>query len=218
MRSSDFALLPMGIHEKWTPKPVPETVGLVLPEPPARSRIIGTNRVLGFNNKIGTCMQDLCLNAVQTELSLKGIMSPIPDQLAVQIYQAVTGYNPADPSSDRGTDPDEMFAWWLENEIAGYKLKAPPRLLNPKDQFGVHAGIARSKFVGLIVNLSLNQQNQITWTGEGDPGSWGRHAVLADQNDGPTGSTSWGAEKWIANSFYAKGFVLAAYEFALVPA
>lgn len=218
MHSSDFALLPMGIHESWIPPIVPEAVGVALPEPPARSRIVGTNRVLGFNNKIGTCMQDLCLNAVQTELSLKSIMSPIPDQLAVQVYSAVTGYNPADPSTDLGTNPDQMFQWWLENEIAGYKLKALPRLLNPKDQFSIHAGIARSKWIGLILNLSLTQQNQITFTGEGDPGTWGKHAVLADQNDGPTGTTCWGAEKWIANSFFAKGFVLAAYEFAIIPA
>lgn len=218
MQPHEYALLPMGIHEKWVPKTVPESVGLALPEPPARSRIVGTHRVLGFNNKIGTCVQDMILNAIQTHLSLNGIMSPIPDELAVQIYRAVTGYDPNDPSTDRGTDPDEMFAWWLENPIAGFKLKAPPRLLNPKDQFGIHASIARSKWVGLILNLSLTQQNQITWTGEGDPGSWGKHAVLADQNDGPTGSSCWGAEKWIANSFYARGFVLAAYEFALIPA
>lgn len=216
MLPSDYALLPLGIHESWKPQPAPENAAASLTEPRARSRIVDTHRVLGFNNKIGTCFQDLMLNAVQTELAAKGVMSPIPDDLAVQLYRAQTGYDPADPSTDQGTNPDAAFAWWLENAIMGYKLKAPPRLLNPQDQFAVHAGIARSKYIGLIVNLGLAQQNQIVWAGEGTPGGWGPHAVLADQNDGPTGSTSWGAEKWIANSFYARGFVLSAYEFKLV--
>lgn len=218
MLPHQYAAMPMGVHHAWAPKTAPETVGLVLPEPPARSRIIGTNRVLGDNNKIGSCVPTMCVNAVQTLLSRQGNETPLPDDLAVQAYSAVTGYNPADPATDQGTDPEQMFEWWLNNPIAGFKLKAAPRLLNPLDQFGVHAGIARSGWVGLILNLSTNQQNEITFIGDGVAGSWGRHAVLADQNDGPTGTTCWGAEKWIANSFFANGYVLAAYEFDLVPA
>jgi hypothetical protein len=44
---------------------------------------------------------------------------------ALQIYSAITGYVPGDPSTDQGTDPDTACAYWqntglLGDKIAGY--------------------------------------------------------------------------------------------------
>jgi hypothetical protein len=212
------AAMRLGIHASWRPGLVTPRPAATLPIPDVWGRDVDTPRVAGHNDMVGDCVPTMCCNAVQTLLGRRGVRTPIPDGLAVDVYAAVTGYSPADPASDQGTDPDAMFAWWKANAISGYRLREAIAI-TPQDEQAMMRAVSQDGGAGLIVNLAVEQQNEVIWTPAGTPGSWGRHALFADQRVGATGATSWGLEKWIAPAFMAAAErVVAAYVFDLVPA
>lgn len=214
---SQLARMKLGVYKGWVPTAnIPAKVMLAseLP-PPAYGRNSQTNRVAGFNMTVGDCVPTGCCNYVQTAMGRQGSFAAIPDSLPIGIYSDVTGYTPQDPSSDRGTLPDQMFAWWKENSIAGYRLKNVG-LIHPKDDITYHAAIAKKGAVLAIINLAVEQQNQIEWSAAGEPGTWGAHCVCIDQYDGPAGCTTWGESKWIDRSFFDKGYVVQIYDLDVI--
>ena len=193
-------------------------VATVLP-PVAYSRIISTPRVEGHNDLIGDCVETAACNAVQTARARSGMLAPqISNDLAATLYGEITGYTALNPASDRGTDPDELFAWWRKNPIASYRL-GQISAIDPQAEPAIRHVISRAGGIFLVLALGLAQQNQLVWAAAGTPGSWGYHAVWADGYDGAlTGCTSWGEAKPMDRSFFAAGFVVGAYALELVKA
>jgi len=219
LRPNQLAGMKLGVHKDWTPisqvpaKPLP----MAELAPAAYGRNYFTRRIKGFNDLYGDCVPVACCNVVQTLLGRRGVWAPINGQVPLDIYSVVTGFNKADPTTDNGTDPNQMLAWWKVNSIEGYRLNSFS-LINPKDDITYHAAIARRGAVLAIVNLAVEQQNQLMWSAAGTPGTWGMHCICLDQYVGPAGSTSWGEEKWIDRSFFDNGFVVQIYELEVIEA
>lgn len=201
----------------WPPSTVTPRVGAT-EYPRAYSRIIGTPMVQGHNDQIGDCFPTACCNAVQTTLWRGGIYDTVPDNLAVEAYEDMTGYSPAAPISDQGTDPEQGFAWWRANHIGGYRLTGLSQIAAASEG-EIRSAIASAGGVLLCVELSIEQQNQRTWMPAGTPGSWGGHAVWADGYDGATYRiTSWGEVFYVDRSYFdAAGFVAGVYRLDLTP-
>lgn len=186
---------------------------------PAWTRIIGTPRILGGNNSIGDCVIVSGFNALQTYLARKGIFAPLPEDLPPEIYSEITGYVPGDPSTDKGTNPEDFLAWWQANAICGYKLKNFQRL-NPADLNGIRNAIVNTGGVSICSALSLQQEGQQIWKPVGTPGTWGGHMTFVDSYEADLFyETSWGDEYQIEDDYFqAKGFVEAAFSFELTSA
>jgi hypothetical protein len=210
-----LAAMKLGCRWQGAPRAVSRRVATVMP-PAAYSRIMGTPRVEGHNDQIGDCVETAACNAVQTEMARVGIAGPqISNDLAVSLYSQITGYTALNPASDRGTDPNALFGWWRQNPIAGYRL-AQVTPIDPQSEADIRHVVSSAGGIFLVLALGLAQQNQLVWTAAGTPGSWGYHAVWADDYDGAlTTCTSWGEAKPMARGFFAAGFVVAAYALEL---
>jgi hypothetical protein len=173
---------------------------------------MGTPRVEGHNDVVGDCVETAACNAVQTKMAKAGISAPqISNDFPVTLYGQITGYTALDPASDQGTDPGALFAWWRKNSIASYRLQQVTPI-DPRSESDIRHVVSCAGGIFLVLALGLAQQNQLVWTAAGTPGSWGYHAVWADGYDGAlTTCSSWGEAKPIDRSFFAAGFVVAAY-------
>jgi len=219
LRPADYARMKLGVHKNWSPVAPAQRVAAApqktLP-PFAYSRVMPTPRVLGHNDLVGDCVPTGCCQAVQTLLGRAGNFTPLSNDLPLAIYSEVTGYNPAEPNTDQGTDPNAMFDWWKQNAIAGYRL-AGATVIDIAD-YALESAVAENGFVCGVVALSLEQQNQIDWTAAGTPGSWGMHFIVFDQYDGDTGFTKWGSSGWLDGSMFTQGFVQQLYVLELAQA
>jgi hypothetical protein len=211
-----LAAMRLGIAPEYVPPALPtnRVYGSLFPPPASYSRIETTPRISGDNTKLGDCFPTACVNAVQTFIYRgKAPLVTLDDLLAIETYEDMAGYNPSMPSTDQGTNPDKGFTWWANNAIAGYQL-SNVTTIDPTDELAIHNEISRDDGIGsviLLVNLSVEQQNQRVWMPVGVPGSWGPHAVCADSYGGSLIKiTSWGEEFYIDRSYLLKsGFVLA---------
>jgi len=204
---------------RWNPGTlhIPEPVGATSPVSVAWSRIVGTPRLAGDNTVIGDCVPTACANAVQDAMAAAGNYAPIPQAEIVRVYSAVTGYVPGDSASDQGTQPSDMWNWWQQHDIAGYKLrKATP--IDPQSEYAVRKTIETTGGVILIVALSLEQQTQTEWLPIGTPGSWGYHCIWVDSYVGGLSfATSWGQMTPIHQTYLQNpGFTVGAFALDLV--
>jgi len=124
-------------------------------------------------------------------------------------YEAITGYRPSDPSTDRGAVELDVLRYWRKTGIGGTKIEAFIAL-EPKNHLHVQAAV--ELFGGSYIGLALpvSAQQQAVWsvppggpTGTGAPGSWGGHAVVIEAYDahGLTCIT-WGQKKKMTWSFW----------------
>ncbi|RQO66464.1 hypothetical protein DBR43_30110 [Pedobacter sp. KBW06] len=105
------------------------------------------------------------------------------EQSVIAAYRSVSGYNPADPSTDVGCKIYTFLKYWRDTGIGGDKLEYLTSIKT--------GNISQLKSAvywcgGCIVGLQMpaSAKNKTTWsnptgTTEGDysPGSWGGHAV-----------------------------------------
>lgn len=77
------------------------------------------------NDTVGDCVIAYMLHQIKIWWSIAHAGEPLPDftdEQAIQLYSAITGYNPADPSTDQGTDPDTALAYWQQNGLFGHTI------------------------------------------------------------------------------------------------
>jgi hypothetical protein len=185
---------------------------------PAWSRIVGTPRIGKSNLTVGDCAEIAAVNAVQTLLARQGNLTPISEQVGLDVYSAVTDFKPGDPSTDRGTEPEQLFAWWRDNAIAGHKLATFTRL-NPADVTGIKRAIMDRGGVYLCVELAVEQQDQTEWRPAGTPGTWGGHAVWSDTYEADwMVATSWTEGIIVDDAYLTGGFCAAVYDLQLIAA
>lgn len=136
-----------------------------------------------LNDQLGDCTIASVAHMIQVWSSMNGAQRIISDADVLKAYEGACGYNPADPSTDRGGVELDVLNYWRTVGIGGDKLFAfaAVNYLNRKrmkqaiDLFGgVYLGLA----------LPVSAQGQEIWTvpsygvhGQGAPGSWGGHAV-----------------------------------------
>jgi len=77
---------------------------------PAQLNILG-------NDQYGDCVEAAAMHFAQNETANTGDpLTPTTEQ-TLALYTAVTGFNPSDPSTDQGTDPETLLAYWKSTGI-----------------------------------------------------------------------------------------------------
>lgn len=77
------------------------------------------------NDTLGDCVEAAAGHAIQVVTLLgEGTEVTVTDQTITDLYTVVAGYNPADPSTDRGTVIQQMLDYWRKTGIAGHKIAA----------------------------------------------------------------------------------------------
>lgn len=76
------------------------------------------------NNTVGDCVIAKTLHQIMAWNAVAHASSPVnfTTQQAIDLYSAVTGYNPDDPNSDQGTDPLAMLKYWRTTGVYGHKI------------------------------------------------------------------------------------------------
>lgn len=152
------------------------------------------------NTTVGDCT---CASAGHLEIlwtNANGDLFVPTYQEILAAYSAITGYNPADPSTDNGANELDVLKYWRNTGIAGKKISAFIDIddLTNIDLVKYAVFLFGGCYIG--VSLPLAYQGATEWDtlpdldGNNAPGSWGGHAVpiVAYDADGVTVIT-WGA-------------------------
>ncbi|MCX4750889.1 hypothetical protein OG455_41145 [Kitasatospora sp. NBC_01287] len=102
------------------------TAGTVPPAPTTadwQSRV--TSWPMYLNDQIGDCTCAAVGHMIQAETTYgQGTTVTVADQDILTTYEKVSGYNPADPSTDQGAVIQDVLAYWQKTGIAGHKILA----------------------------------------------------------------------------------------------
>ena len=167
------------------------------------------------NDKLGDCVIAMMLHSIEDFHLDAG--TPVPaftDEDAISMYSAITGYNPSDPSSDRGTNERTAMRYWEHpglktSDGETHKIVATVAV----DASNLNeCRIAIDEFVALQIGIALpvTAQGQQEWTVVGDgktgnsaPGSWGGHGIPYREYDAETFKcVTWGAELLLTVPFH----------------
>lgn len=161
-----------------------------LPPPPAH--VDWQQHVTGFpmllNDRIGDCVIAGMLHQQQVWAAAADNPTFTPtDAQALAMYRQITGYNPADPASDQGTDPRDALRYWASTGAAGHKILAYASV-KPTDHRTVKTAINLFGGLGVCLNLPAYAETEhgrwLVKHGAGSaPGSWGGHWVCATGYD-----------------------------------
>jgi hypothetical protein len=162
------------------------------------------------NDQVGDCTCASAGHLLMQWTAANGSLFTPTDQQIIDAYSAITGYNPADPSTDNGANELDVLNYWKTTGIAGHNIGAFAEINISATDF-IKYSIYLFGGVYLGVQLPLSYQGVTEWdtptdrNGNNAPGSWGGHAVPAiawDENGitvitwGQRLKMSWGA--WAA--------------------
>jgi hypothetical protein len=165
------------------------------------------------NDQIGDCT---CAAAghliMEWTASAQSKMVTPSDQQIVAAYSAITGYNPKTGANDNGAQEIDVLNYWRQTGIAGHKIQAFVGL-EPSNHTHIMDGVWM--FGGCYIGLALPKtaqgqtQNHQPWSvistsGDGQPGSWGGHAVPVVAYDARSLTVvTWGALQTMTWGFWA---------------
>ena len=132
------------------------------------------------NDTVGdcTCAAAGHLEMLWTSQASTEYIPSTADVLAA--YSAITGYNPADPSTDQGANMLDVLNFWRNAGIAGHKIKAYAAV-NPANVPQIKSSVAL--FGGLYAGVNLPQSAIDAtmagqpWTNVNDNNIAGGHAI-----------------------------------------
>lgn len=125
------------------------------------------------NDMVGDCVIAMALHYLEMVTAIHGIPLTYTTQQALDLYSAITGYDPKQTDTsgfnptDNGTAMTDLFAYWQKTGIYGHKIKAwasikytdPVKLNQAIDIFGaalVGINVAQSMEDQFQANLPLN--------------------------------------------------------------
>lgn len=78
------------------------------------------------NDRVGDCVIAYMLHQIKVWRSVARAaeVPSFSDEQAIKVYSDITGYDPENPSTDQGTDPDAALSFWQKNTLFGYKIDA----------------------------------------------------------------------------------------------
>jgi hypothetical protein len=195
---------------KQAPRLDPRTLKLerytvALPPPPVavcNSRGI-TNFGMFMNNEIGDCTCAAVAHAHQAwvlsqiDQGVKNIQPIMPSNgMVLDIYERWCGYSPDDPSTDQGGVELDILRNWKKEGFDSRTILAYAAI-NPQDPISVKQALNLFGCAYIGVELPVSAQDQKIWDvvsgPDGDPGSWGGHAiVLVDYDAAGLTCVTWG--------------------------
>jgi hypothetical protein len=182
-----------------------------LPPPPASedwARKV-TKWPMMANDKVGDCTCAAAGHMIEQWTTYSGAPVVLSTRQILTAYSAITGYDPKDPSSDRGAVEIDVLNYWRKtgfstHTIDGYVALEPGNHVHIEDAVMIFGNC----YIGLA--LPVSAQTQKVWAvppggaaGPGAPGSWGGHAVPVVEYD-QRGLTviTWGAVKRMTWGFW----------------
>jgi hypothetical protein len=172
------------------------------------------------NDQYGDCVEAGYAHQVQIWGDRSGHPFVPTGQEVLDAYTAITGFNPADPNTDKGTDILTAVGYWKSTGLGGQQITAYAAL-NPLDQAQMCEAIAwyGGAYIGLQLPLSAQNQVGSEWsvtTGQDAiAGSWGGHCVpLSGYDQNTLWCVTWGklqAMTWqFLTTYCDEAFVLLA--------
>lgn len=162
----------------------------LVPAPPFRrdwTEPLGSQLPMFGNDVIGDCTCAAVAHMCRVwSANATGAPVAIPDEIVVNAYRQVSGFDPADPLTDRGAAMLDVLKLWRTTGIGGHKIGAFAQIV-PEDIVGIQTAI--NMFGGVYVGMSLPKSAQAgEWIGTGNgaddlPGSWGGHCAGAATYD-----------------------------------
>lgn len=156
---------------------------------------VGSWEMLG-NDSVGNCGEASALHCDMDWTSNNGLTFTPSTQDAISAYAAITGYNPANPSSDQGTVLLDLLNYWRQTGIAGRKIFAYASI-DPANTQELMTAIAffGCAFVGVNMPTSAMDatENGQEWTNATDTNITGGHAIpLIAYNQNSLTCVTWG--------------------------
>jgi hypothetical protein len=181
-----------------------------VPAPPAKEDFATKVKKwpMMLNDNLGDCTCACAGHMIEQWTTYSGTAVIPPDASILTAYEAVGGYNPANPDSDQGAVIIDVLNYWRQTGVDGHKIMAYASL-EPKNHGEVMDSVVLFGNCYLGVALPLSAQTQAVWAvppggavGQGAPGSWGGHAIpiVAYDSRGLTVIT-WGATKRMSWGF-----------------
>ncbi len=167
------------------------------------------------NDRLGDCVIAMMMHSIEAFHLDAGTPPPaFADADAVAAYEAISGYNPANPSSDQGTNEGQAIAYWQQS---GLRCQADGSLhkiattvaVDPRNVAERRRAIWEFVTIQYGFALPLTAQGQTHWSvtdatlqGDAAPGSWGGHGVpgVSYSREGET-VISWGADLALDEAF-----------------
>lgn len=139
-----------------------------------------------LNDQLGDCTCAALGHWIQAWTAASGKQVTVSDADVLKAYEQACGYNPADPSSDRGGIIASVLDYFRDVGVGGHKIDAHAEV--NMTQMRVQQAIYTFGGVDLGIDLPLTAQNQVgdVWdivdfaqAPEAQPGTWGGHSVVA---------------------------------------
>jgi hypothetical protein len=157
------------------------------------------------NDEYGDCVFAAFYNYLAVATGYTNDTFPYVNEDVLADYTAVTGFDPNDPSTDNGTNPEAALKYYMKNsrilawgEINHHSLKECKQAL---DIFG---GIYTA------FSLPISAQGQevwdVTYTSDSGAGTWGGHMTMTQAMDKKGNGTTdtWGTTKKFTKAFWDK--------------
>jgi hypothetical protein len=162
-----------------------------------------------LNDQLGDCVLAATGHMIEQWTCYAGKSFLPSDQQILTAYEAVGGYVPGDPSTDKGAVMLDALKYWRGTGIAGRKILAYVEV-NKKNLTEVEQAIQLFGNCYAGFQLPLSAQNQTFWsvppgglTGNGEPGSWGGHCVpLVAYGPSTLCCVTWGQLLRMSHSFF----------------
>lgn len=163
------------------------------------------------NDRLGDCAAAAALHQEILWAAEAKKQISVTDQTAINVYTAVTGYNPENPESDQGTDVHELFTYWKANSLIG--SDGSPIVayagLTPADPTELAVALSQFTTVFLGINVPDFAERQFEAGGPWRP-EQGRHQLIGGHAIPAVGAISadlfdivtWGQKIGMTSSFY----------------
>jgi hypothetical protein len=132
------------------------------------------------NDQIGDCTAACVGHQIQAWTRYTGTEVDIPEPDVIQLYSAVSGYDPATGANDNGAVIQDVLTYWRKSgvPVAGHKILAFAQL---KDLSKVHDALWMFGSVYLGINFPQSAMDQFNadqpWDVSGDGTIVGGHAI-----------------------------------------
>ena len=180
--------------------------------PPAPPEIDWTHGITDWgamlNDQHGDCTIAAAAHAIQVWSINTGGEVTISDEQVLKYYQTWDGYNPSDPTTDKGNAQMTVLLDWQNSDLVGHKLLAFADLdFTNLDEVRLAVALFGGAYAGF--KLPQTARHQIIWDVDpsaGDlakPSSWGGHAVYIVKYDQHSFTCiSWGKLKTMTLDFW----------------
>ena len=132
------------------------------------------------NDRLGDCTCAAVGHMIQTWTAKNGREVIISDDEIVKAYSAVSGYDPATGANDNGAVEADVLDYWMKTGFNGHKLDSYA-VIETRSRYQMKLAMFLFGDIYTGVALPLSAQNQRVWSvvhgPDGEPGSWGGHAV-----------------------------------------